>query len=187
VQNILPLACFPFRWRKESCVLTTIELYRFQKRSTKRQSEEELDCGDYIRFDPEASPAYESMDAENVTVEGFGLDIWGAEIKYKPVLGPPCVSVPELPRYPFLLVAALRKIEELRFQRHLASAEVREIGRWLDTLSQEAWSNTLDCQSDHEGRVLARLFPYLHRANFSILTTISQGPTSFDESNYDKA
>jgi hypothetical protein len=84
-------------------------------------------------FDPEAYPAYESVDAGNFTIQGFGLDFWDAEIKYKRIKPQPYVPLLEPPQYLFVLVAALRRIEELRSQSHLASDEDDEMTKWPDS------------------------------------------------------
>ncbi|KAL2844986.1 hypothetical protein BJY01DRAFT_247911 [Aspergillus pseudoustus] len=165
----------------------SFELYQIQKKYMTRQPGKELNDEDCVIFDPEAYPVYENVNPGTVTVEGFGLDMWDAEIKYKRAPTPSCATISEAPAFSFLLIAVLRRMEELRSETHPTLDRDDEVSTWLDLLGEETWDYTEDYSTDHQERVLAMLCRYLHQEDFSSLTSISESATTFSESAYDGA
>ncbi|KAL4883925.1 hypothetical protein BJY04DRAFT_215817 [Aspergillus karnatakaensis] len=157
----------------------SFDLYRIQKKFLKRHSEEELDQEDFLLFDPEAYAYYEHESPGTVTVEGFGLDYWDAEIEFGRISADPfAFEVSDLPDISFEYATLLRRIDEIRSETQLALDPTERLAALTDCLGKAFWESTPGNWTNEN--VVKRLYDaFRQRGDVSAWTTISQSTTRF--------
>ncbi|KAL4865797.1 hypothetical protein BDV12DRAFT_173887 [Aspergillus spectabilis] len=155
----------------------SFELYRIQKKFLKRHSEEELDQEDYLLLDPEAYPVYEHENPGTVTVEGFGLDYWDAEIAFGRIARDPFpLALSDLPDISFEYAALLRRLDEIRSQTQVALDPEEQLAALTDCLGKQIWASTAgNLTNDRVVKLLCDLFR--QQEDVSAWTTISESAT----------
>jgi hypothetical protein len=170
-------------------LLTILELYRIQRKFLKRRSEEELDAEDYLLLDPEASPLYEHSSCGTVTVEGFGLDYWDAEMVFKRLPQKPAPS----PRgdVPDLTVDAatmLCRIDEIRSAAQPPDNPYEQIDAVTDCVGPATWEYLADFSLNPRQRVLQFLYAFHHeQGDLSELSILSDHAAKFEQGTYEGA
>ncbi|KAL5339611.1 hypothetical protein BJX70DRAFT_387831 [Aspergillus crustosus] len=157
----------------------SFELYRTQKKFLKRKSEEELDQEDYLLLDPEASPVYEHENPGTVTVEGFGLDYWDAEIVFGRISHDPFhIPISDLPEISFEYANLLRRLEEIRTETQIASDPEEQLSALTTSLGKPFWASMAENLTNE--RVIKLLYDmYRQQEDASARTTISQSANKF--------
>jgi tetratricopeptide (TPR) repeat protein len=165
-----------------------LELYRIQRKYQKRRSEDELDEEDYLLLDPEASPLYDHTSCGTVTVEGFGLEYWGAEKVFKRVPHPPGPNrghhgaVPDLTWDPATLLC---RIDGVRHATHPAEDPKQQIAAIIDCVGSDVWRYFAGSSVDAGQRILRFLYAYHHeQGDVSELSILSQLATEFEQDRF---
>ncbi|KAL2783475.1 hypothetical protein BJX66DRAFT_127470 [Aspergillus keveii] len=166
----------------------SFELYRIQRKYQKRRSEDELDEEDYLLLDPEASPLYDHTSCGTVTVEGFGLEYWGAEKVFKRVPHPPNPNrghhgaVPDLTWDPATLLC---RIDGVRHATHPAEDPKEQIAAITDCVGSDVWRYFAGFSVDAGQRILRFLYAYHHeQGDLSELSILSQLATEFEQDRF---
>ncbi|KAF4769983.1 hypothetical protein HAV15_011591 [Penicillium sp. str.  len=174
----------------------SFELYRIQRKYLRRHSESpnELNEEDCILFDPEASPLYDHAHANGtVTVEGFGLDLWNAELAHgrMPQRAHPNLLL-EVPDLTFDPATLLCRIEEIRSGTVPADDPEEQIAALVETVGKVAWEGIAGSwemqEMGHSERVLEFLFAFHHeQEDISGRSVIAKTMTRFQEGSYEGA
>ncbi|KAL2871488.1 uncharacterized protein BJX67DRAFT_162618 [Aspergillus lucknowensis] len=154
--------------------------YRIQKKFMKRELEDEPADEDNILLEAEAYPAYENVNPGTVTVEGFGIDYWDAEILHGRLQIRSLVPFPDMPDFAFVPAVLLRRVEEARCTQAPLSQE-DEAAIISEVLGQEVWDFVAARSSSHAERVVTLIYDLLKRIDISTVMTVSQPATTFNE------